>query len=108
MITSRGWWCAPSASTALPMVYKPVKVRDRELVDGGIVSTTNLDIAVEAGAKFVVVVNPLVPFVNDFSKRVGTLFPRPRRGSGQGVPPNRYQGLQPLPLPRPHPKARPG
>ena len=34
---------------------------DRELVDGGIVSTTNLDIAVEAGAKFVVVVNPLVP-----------------------------------------------
>ena len=39
----------------------PSKVRDRELIDGGIVSTTNLDIAVEAGAKFVVVVNPLVP-----------------------------------------------
>jgi NTE family protein len=58
---------AVRASTALPMVYKPVKVKDRELVDGGIVSTTNLDIAVEAGAKFVVVVNPLVPFVNDLS-----------------------------------------
>ena len=52
---------AVRASTALPMVYKPVRVNDRELVDGGIVSTTNLDIAVEAGAKFVVVVNPLVP-----------------------------------------------
>ena len=37
-----------------------VKVKDRELVDGGIVSTTNLDIAIEAGAKLVVVVNPLV------------------------------------------------
>ena len=56
------------------MVYKPVKVKDRELVDGGIVSTTNLDIAVEAGAKFVVVVNPLVPFVNDFTKRVATVL----------------------------------
>ena len=41
---------------------------DRELIDGGIVSTTNLDIAVEAGAKFVVVINPLVPFVNDFAE----------------------------------------
>ena len=52
---------AVSASSALPMVYKPVKVKDRELIDGGILSTTNLDIAVEAGAKFIVVVNPLVP-----------------------------------------------
>src|SRR6195256_535086 len=46
---------AVSASSALPMIYKPVKVRDREIVDGGLVSTTNLDIAVEAGAKFIVV-----------------------------------------------------
>jgi predicted acylesterase/phospholipase RssA len=67
---SEGWDDVPistavRASTALPMVYKPVKVRERELVDGGIVSTTNLDIAVEAGARFIVVVNPLVPYVND-------------------------------------------
>src|SRR5437763_12570252 len=61
---------AVSASTALPMVYKPVEVKERELVDGGIVSTTNIDIAVEAGAKFVVVVNPPAPFVNDFAKRI--------------------------------------
>ena len=54
---------AVRASTALPMVYKPVKIGGRELVDGGIVSTTNLDIAVEAGARLLVVVNPLVPFV---------------------------------------------
>src|SRR6478672_2856366 len=63
---------AVRASTALPMVYKPVRVKDRELVDGGIVSTTNVDIAVKAGAKFIVVVNPLVPYVNDFSQRVST------------------------------------
>ncbi len=59
---------AVRASTALPMVYEPVRVGDRDLVDGGILSTTNLDVAVEAGAKLVVVVNPLVPYVNEARK----------------------------------------
>jgi hypothetical protein len=69
------------------MVYEPVEVRGRELVDGGIVSTTNIDIAVEEGAKLIVVVNPLVPYVNDFSSRVNTLFgSRPRRVSDMGLP----------------------
>ena len=70
VLGSEGWDDVPistavRASTALPMVYRPVELRGRELVDGGIVSTTNLDIAVEAGAKFIIVVNPLVPYVND-------------------------------------------
>lgn len=56
---------AVRASGALPMVYAPVKVGNRELIDGGIVSTTNLDIAVEAGADLVIVINPIVPFVNE-------------------------------------------
>ena len=85
------------------MVYKPVKVRDRELVDGGIVSTTNLDIAVEAGAKFVVVVNPLVPYVNDFTKRVPTLLgSRPRRVSDMGFPQIGYQAFKLLAYQRLH------
>ncbi len=66
VLGAAGWDDVPistavRASTALPMVYQPAQVKDRELVDGGIVSTTNLDIAVEAGAKLIVVVNPLVP-----------------------------------------------
>lgn len=56
---------AVRASTALPMVYEPVRVGGRELVDGGLLSTTNLDLAVEAGARLVIVVNPLVPYVNE-------------------------------------------
>src|SRR5262249_8261429 len=85
---------AVRASTALLMVYKPVRVRDRELIDGGIVSTTNLDIAVEAGAKFIVVVNPLVPYVNDFTERVSGLFgSRPRDVGDQGRPPSGYQSV---------------
>ena len=57
---------AVQCSTALPIVYKPVELKGRQMVDGGIRSTTNVDIAVEKGAKFIVVVNPLVPYVNDF------------------------------------------
>src|SRR3954449_9050593 len=94
---------AVRASTALPMVYAPVRVRDRELVDGGIVSTTNLDIAVEAGAKFIVVVNPLVPFVNDFSKTIPTLFgTRARRVSDMGFPKIGYQTFKLLAYQRLH------
>jgi len=65
---------AVSASTSLPMVYKPVEIGGRQLIDGGIRSTTNVDIAVEHGAKFIVVVNPLVPYVNDFQKQIPTAF----------------------------------
>jgi predicted acylesterase/phospholipase RssA len=83
---------AVRASGALPMVYAPVRVHDRELIDGGIVSTTNLDLAVQAGAKLVVVINPIVPFINDFSSTVSTLRGRrPRRVSDMGFAQIGYQ-----------------
>jgi predicted acylesterase/phospholipase RssA len=98
---------AVRASTALPMVYKPVRVRDRELIDGGIVSTTNLDIAVEAGAKFIVVVNPLVPYVNDFTERVSGLFgSRPRHVSDMGLPQIGYQAFKLMAYQRLHEMAK--
>jgi NTE family protein len=98
---------AVRASTALPMVYEPVRVKDRELVDGGIVSTTNLDVAVEAGAKFVIVVNPLVPYVNDFSTTVSTLFgARARHVSDMGFPQIGYQAFKLLAYQRLHEMAR--
>ena len=82
-------------------------VKDRELIDGGVVSTTNVDIAVEAGAKFVVVVNPLVPFVNDFSKQIPTLFgTRVRRVSDMGFPKIAYQTFKLLAYQRLHEMAR--
>jgi hypothetical protein len=78
-------------------------VRERELIDGGIVSTTNLDIAVEAGAKLIVVVNPLVPFVNDFSATIPTLFgTRARRVSDMGFPKIGYQTFKLLAYQRLH------
>ena len=99
---SEGWDDVPisravSASSALPMIYKPVEIRDRELVDGGLISTTNLDIAVEAGAKFIVVVNPLVPYINTFEKRIPTLTGfRVRRVSDMGFPQIGYQAFKML------------
>jgi predicted acylesterase/phospholipase RssA len=87
-----GWNDVPiskaiQCSTALPVVYKPVDLKGRQMVDGGIRSTTNVDIAVEKGAKFIVVVNPLVPFVNDFEKTIPTVFgTRVRRVSDMGLP----------------------
>jgi NTE family protein len=98
---------AVSASSALPMLYNPVKVKDRELIDGGILSTTNLDIAVQAGAKFIVVVNPLVPYVNDFEKRIPTITgSRARRVSDMGFPQIGYQAFKLLAYQRLHELAR--
>jgi NTE family protein len=78
---------AVAASGALPIVYEPYQLRGRQLIDGGIISTTNVDVAVEAGAKFIVVVNPLVPYVNDFESRIPTIFgSRVRRVSDMGMP----------------------
>jgi NTE family protein len=83
---------AVQASTALPMIYKPVELKGRELVDGGIRSTTNVDIAVERGAKFIVVVNPMVPYVNDFQKVIPTISgSRIRRVSDMGFAQIGYQ-----------------
>jgi len=87
-----GWQDVPiskavQCSTTLPIVYKPVDLKGRQVVDGGIRSTTNVDIAVEKGAKFIIVVNPLVPYVNDFQKTIPTLSgKRVRRVSDMGLP----------------------
>jgi NTE family protein len=77
---------AVAASGALPGIYEPVEINGREFIDGGIVSTTNVDVAIERGAKFVVVINPLVPYVNDFQKNIPTVTgSRARRVSDMGI-----------------------
>ena len=87
-----GWSDVPiskavECSTCLPLVYKPVDLKGRQFVDGGIRSTTNVDIAVEKGAKFIIVVNPLVPYINDFERTIPTVFgTRARRVSDMGLP----------------------
>lgn len=56
---------AVSASAAIPIIYEPVRIRGHEYLDGGLSSATNLDIAIRHGASFIVVINPLVPYLRD-------------------------------------------
>lgn len=56
---------AVAASAAIPVIYEPVRINGREYLDGGLRSSTNIDIAVAHGASFIVLVNPLVPYLHD-------------------------------------------
>ena len=49
----------------------------------------------EHGAKLVVVINPLVPYVNDFQKMIPTMFgSRVRRVTDMGFPQIGYQAFK--------------
>ncbi len=52
---------AVAASSAIPIIYKPVRIYGKEYVDGSMRGTASLDLAVESGADLVVCINPLVP-----------------------------------------------
>jgi NTE family protein len=47
------------ASTAIPGLFPPVRIGDHQYVDGGIVSASSLDLAVEAGCDAILCVAPL-------------------------------------------------
>lgn len=55
---------AVAASTALPVLYKPVRIGGRDYVDGGLRGNASLDLAIEHGAALVVCINPIVPYDN--------------------------------------------
>ncbi|MFN8497719.1 MAG: patatin-like phospholipase family protein [Anaerolineae bacterium] len=63
---------AVAASSAVPILYKPVRIGDRDYMDGGVRGPASLDVAIERGATLVVVVNPSVPLDNE--KRSGGPF----------------------------------
>lgn len=55
---------AVAASSALPVVFKPVRIGNRAYVDGGLRGTASLDLAIEQGANLVICINSLVPYHN--------------------------------------------
>jgi predicted acylesterase/phospholipase RssA len=56
---------AVQASTALPGLYRPVRIHGRDYVDGGVKKTAHIHLAIQHGADLVVCINPIVPFGND-------------------------------------------
>jgi len=53
---------AVQASTALPVVYMPVKIEGRYFIDGVAQRTVHASVALDEGADLVFCVNPIVPF----------------------------------------------
>lgn len=70
---------AAAASTAIPLLYSPRQIGDRQFVDGGLRSTTNIDIAIAHGAKLIVVINPLVPYMHNIRHMLPTATGLPTR-----------------------------
>lgn len=69
---------AITASCSIPVFFRPHLVGGNYYVDGSVGRVAHLDIAIERGAKLIVVVNPRVPMVNDREK-----FCLPSLSSGQ-------------------------
>ena len=73
-----GWEHVPiskaiAASSAVPLLYRPVRIGDQEFVDGAVRGNASLDIAIEAGARLIVCINPLVPIDNSQKKSIPLL-----------------------------------
>jgi predicted acylesterase/phospholipase RssA len=71
---------AVQASTALPGLYRPVRIGGRDYVDGGVKKTAHVNLAIGEGARLVLCINPMVPLRNDGAHR-----PLPGPLSGRGV-----------------------
>lgn len=56
---------AVAASSAIPVLFQPVRIDGVDYIDGGIGRVANMDVAVDAGAGLVLVVNPIVHLDND-------------------------------------------
>ncbi|MFQ5399794.1 MAG: patatin-like phospholipase family protein [Anaerolineae bacterium] len=73
---------AVAASSALPVLYTPVRIGDAEYVDGAIRGNASLDLAIEQGAKLVLCINPLVPYDHREEEALASRMGTAREGSG--------------------------
>lgn len=58
---------AITASCAIPAFFRPYKIGERFFIDGSVGQVAHVDIAIAHGAQLVVIINPLVPMLNDRS-----------------------------------------
>lgn len=66
---------AVAASSAVPMLYKPVRIEGHDYVDGAARGNASLDIAIEHGANLIVCINPMVPLDNSEHHNIPLLGP---------------------------------
>ncbi len=71
---------AVQASTALPGLYRPVRLKGKDYIDGGVTKTAHINLAIRRGADLVICINPLVPILNGAAKSsLGPLVQSRRR-----------------------------
>lgn len=62
---------AVQASSALPGLFPPVRIRGRYFVDGALIKTLHASVALKEGADLVFCINPLVPFDAQLAEKRG-------------------------------------
>lgn len=80
---------AVQASAALPMFYKPARIKGIDYVDGAVKRTTNMDLAIRKGADLVICYNPFRPYSNrlmiEYLREEDEYVTRNRRISDHGL-----------------------
>ncbi len=66
---SDGWRDVPisdaiAASSALPLYFRPLTIKGLDFVDGGVGSVAHVDVALDLGSRFLIVINPIIPIRN--------------------------------------------
>ncbi len=67
---TQGWRDVPisdaiAASSALPLYFQPVNLKGMDFVDGGVGSVAHVDMPIDRGSHFVLVINPIIPIRNE-------------------------------------------
>jgi predicted acylesterase/phospholipase RssA len=67
---SPGWRDVPisdaiAASSALPLYFRPVTIKGLDFVDGGVGSVAHIDLPLDLGSHFLLVINPVIPVRNE-------------------------------------------
>lgn len=86
---------AITASSTIPIFFRPVEIENRWYVDGGLGEIAHLDISAVAQAGLLIVVNPMVPVVNDSQNvKIRTVFEERGRIKDKGFTYVFDQGLR--------------
>ena len=56
---------AITASSAIPFFFQPYRIGQHAYIDGSAGRVSHIDIAIERGARLIILINPRVPFRND-------------------------------------------
>lgn len=59
---------AVAASAAVPIFFRPFRIKDRDFIDGATSRVSHMDVALKHGAKLIIIINPTTPIENDLTK----------------------------------------